>query len=87
MMCSAGIVVSGAAGAVPRKGVYDGEPGISTRRDGRVYFAEAFLAFKGASGMGRDRAATWASGTQGHRGTRQRLPGDQLLAGADVHER
>lgn len=39
-------------GAVPRKGVYDGEPAISTRRGGRVWFTQEFLAFKGTLGMG-----------------------------------
>jgi len=39
-------------GRVPRKGVYDGEPAISSRRGGQVYFTEAFLAFKGTLGMG-----------------------------------
>jgi hypothetical protein len=38
-------------GRVPRKGVYDGEPAISTRRGGQVYFTQQFLAFKGALGM------------------------------------
>lgn len=39
-------------GRVPRKGVYDGEPAISTRRNGRVWFTQEFLAFKGTLGMG-----------------------------------
>ena len=39
-------------GRVPRIGVYDGEPAISSRRGGKVYFTEPFLAFKGALGMG-----------------------------------
>jgi transposase len=41
-----------ALGRVPRKGVYDGEPAISTRRNGRVWFTQEFLAFKGTLGMG-----------------------------------
>lgn len=39
-------------GGVPRKGVYDGEPAFSSRRDGRVVLTEAFQAFRGTLGMG-----------------------------------
>ena len=39
-------------GRVPRIGVYDGEPAISSRRGGKVYFTEPFLAFKGTFAMG-----------------------------------
>lgn len=39
-------------GAVPRLGVYDGEPAISARRDGKVVFTAEFQAFKGTFGMG-----------------------------------
>lgn len=39
-------------GAVPRVGVYDGEPAISSRRRGRVIYTEAYLRMRGALGMG-----------------------------------
>lgn len=39
-------------GAVPRMGVYDGEPAISSRRGGRVVYTEAYLRMKGTLGMG-----------------------------------
>ena len=39
-------------GAVPRLGVYDGEPAISSRRGGVVVYTEAFLRLKGTLGMG-----------------------------------
>jgi transposase len=39
-------------GGVPRKGVYVGEPAISTRRNGRAVLTEAFQAFRGMLGMG-----------------------------------
>jgi transposase len=42
----------GELGAVPRLGVYDGEPAISSRRGREVVFTRAFQAFKGAFGMG-----------------------------------
>lgn len=39
-------------GAVPRKGVYDGEPAISVRRRGQVIYTEAYLRMRGTLGMG-----------------------------------
>lgn len=39
-------------GRVPRIGVYDGEPAISSRRGRQVRYTEAFLVFKGAFAMG-----------------------------------
>ncbi len=39
-------------GAVPRLGVYDGEPAISSRRRGQVVYTEDYLRLKGALGMG-----------------------------------
>ena len=39
-------------GGVPRKGVYDGEPAFSVRREGRVILTDAFQAFRGTLGMG-----------------------------------
>ena len=39
-------------GAVPRLGVYDGEPAISSRRRGQVVYTEAYLRLKGTLGMG-----------------------------------
>ena len=39
-------------GAVPRVGVYDGEPAISSRRRGQVIYTEAYLRLKGTLGMG-----------------------------------
>ncbi|MEZ5232337.1 MAG: IS21 family transposase [Acidimicrobiales bacterium] len=39
-------------GGVPRKGVYDGEPAFSVRREGRVVLTDAFQAFRGTLGMG-----------------------------------
>jgi transposase len=38
--------------AVPRVGVYDGEPAISSRRRGQVVYTEAYLRLKGSLGMG-----------------------------------
>lgn len=45
-----GLVVE--LGAVPRVGVYDGEPAISARRRGQVVFTEAYLRMRGTLGMG-----------------------------------
>ena len=59
-------------GRVPRTGVYDGEPAISSRRGGRVYFTEAFLAFKGALGMG---AVVLAPGHPERKGLVERVNG------------
>jgi transposase len=39
-------------GAVPRKGVYDNEPAIAHRRDGRAVLTDAFQRFRGTLGMG-----------------------------------
>jgi len=39
-------------GRVPRKGVYDNETAIGRWRGGRPVFTEAFMAFRGALGMG-----------------------------------
>ena len=39
-------------GAVPKKGVYDGEPAISSRRRGQVVYTDAYLRLKGGLGMG-----------------------------------
>ncbi len=39
-------------GAVPKLGVYDGEPAISSRRRGRVVYTDAYLRLKGTLGMG-----------------------------------
>ncbi|MPZ72895.1 MAG: IS21 family transposase [Nitriliruptorales bacterium] len=39
-------------GRVPRLGVYDGEPAISTRRGRQVVFTREYLTFKGTLGMG-----------------------------------
>jgi transposase len=39
-------------GAVPKLGVYDGEPAISSRRGRQVTFTAEFQAFKGTFGMG-----------------------------------
>jgi transposase len=39
-------------GAVPRVGVYDGEPAISVRRRGQVVFTEPYLRMRGTLGMG-----------------------------------
>jgi transposase len=39
-------------GAVPRVGVYDGEPAISVRRRGQVIYTEAYLRMRGTLGMG-----------------------------------
>jgi transposase len=39
-------------GAVPKLGVYDGEPAISSRRGRQVVFTAEFQAFKGTFGMG-----------------------------------
>lgn len=39
-------------GAVPRLGVYDGEPAISVRRRGQVVYTEGYLRLKGGLGMG-----------------------------------
>ena len=64
--------MSGALGRVPRVGVYDGEPAISSRRGGRVLFTEAFLAFKGAFGMG---AVVLAPGHPERKGLVERVNG------------
>jgi transposase len=39
-------------GRVPRAGVYDGEPAISSRQGGKIVLTGAFTAFKGTFGMG-----------------------------------
>ena len=39
-------------GRVPRLGVYDGEPAISSRRGKQLVFTREYLAFKGTFGMG-----------------------------------
>jgi hypothetical protein len=39
-------------GAVPRVGVYDGEPAISVRRRGQIIYTEAYLRMRGTLGMG-----------------------------------
>lgn len=39
-------------GGVPRLGVYDNEPALITRRDGKAKPTEAFNAFRGVLGMG-----------------------------------
>lgn len=39
-------------GAVPRKGIYDNEAAIGTKRRDGTFFTHEFLAFKGALGMG-----------------------------------
>ena len=39
-------------GAVPKLGVYDGEPAISSRRGRQVVYTAEFQAFKGTLGMG-----------------------------------
>jgi len=39
-------------GAVPRTGVYDGEPAISTRRGKRLIYTEDYQRLKGTLGMG-----------------------------------
>jgi hypothetical protein len=39
-------------GAVPRVGVYDGEPAISVRRGQRVIYTQDYLRLKGTLGMG-----------------------------------
>lgn len=39
-------------GAVPRKGVYDGEPAISVRRGKRLIYTHDYLRLKGTLGMG-----------------------------------
>ncbi len=39
-------------GGVPRKGVYDNEPAIARRRDGRAVLTDAFQRFRGVLGMG-----------------------------------
>jgi transposase len=39
-------------GAVPRLGVYDGEPAISGRRAGRLVYTQDYLRLKGTLGMG-----------------------------------
>lgn len=39
-------------GAVPRVGVYDGEPAISVRRGKRLIYTEDYLRLKGTLGMG-----------------------------------
>lgn len=41
-----------ALGAVPKLGVYDGEPAISSRRRGQVVYTEGYLRLKGTLGMG-----------------------------------
>jgi transposase len=59
-------------GRVPRVGVYDGEPAISSRRGGKVYFTGPFLAFKGAFGMG---AVVLAPGHPERKGVVERTNG------------
>lgn len=59
-------------GRVPRRGVYDGEPAISSRRSGQVRFTQAFLAFKGALGMG---AVVLAPGHPERKGLVERVNG------------
>jgi transposase len=39
-------------GAVPKVGVYDGEPAISSRRRGQVVYTQAYLRLKGTLAMG-----------------------------------
>jgi hypothetical protein len=39
-------------GAVPKLGVYDGEPAISSRRRGQVVYTDAYLRLKGGLGIG-----------------------------------
>ena len=39
-------------GAVPKVGVYDGEPAISVRRRGQIVYTEAYLRMRGTLGMG-----------------------------------
>ncbi len=39
-------------GAVPRKGVYDGEPAISVRRGAKLIYTEDYLRLKGTLAMG-----------------------------------
>lgn len=41
-----------AFGGVPKLGVYDGEPAISSRRSGKVVFTEEFSRFRGTLAMG-----------------------------------
>lgn len=67
-------------GAVPKLGVYDGEPAISSRRRGRVFYTEDYLRLKGALGHGLDRVP---QGPPRAEGVVERANGylDQLLAG------
>lgn len=39
-------------GAVPKLGVYDGEPAISSRRRGQLVYTQGYLLLKGTLGMG-----------------------------------
>jgi transposase len=39
-------------GAVPKKGVYDGEPAISVRRGAKLIYTDDFVRFKGTFAMG-----------------------------------
>jgi hypothetical protein len=67
-------------GAVPRLGVYHGEPAFSSRRGRQVLFTAEFLAFKGTFGMGAHVFGAGPPGTQGGGGTRQRISGDEFPA-------
>ncbi len=59
-------------GAVPRLGVYDGEPAISSRRGRQVVFTREYLTFKGTFGMG---AIVLAKGHPERKGCVERVNG------------
>lgn len=59
-------------GRVPRLGVYDGEPAISSRRGRQVVFTREYLAFKGTFGMG---AIVLAKGHPERKGCVERVNG------------
>ncbi|MBA3852037.1 MAG: IS21 family transposase [Chloroflexi bacterium] len=59
-------------GAVPRLGVYDGEPAISSRRGRQVVFTREYLMFKGTFGMG---AVVLAKGHPERKGCVERVNG------------
>lgn len=59
-------------GAVPKLGVYDGEPAISSRRGRQVVYTRDFQAFKGTFGMG---ACVLAPGHPERKGVVERANG------------
>jgi transposase len=76
-------------GAVPKLGVYDGEPAISSRRRGQVTYTDAYLRLKGALGMG---SIVLAKGHPERKGVVERangyletsfLPGRRFISPAD----